>query len=514
MHDTYTKLTVACFLILAGLPLTNLHAEEKETTATLRFSLQERMVVDGRNKAVSNRIEDWNPNETAIIICDMWDKHWCDGATERVSEIAPVMNNVLTIARNQGVKIVHAPSDCMNYYSNHLARKEAARYLNNSFGANSNNLPSENGIAWPIDQSDEGCECDGCGTYHAWTKQIDALTIKNEDLISDNGNEIGPYFIAKGIKNVILMGVHTNMCIVNRSFGMRAMKRAGFNVVLMRDMTDLMYNDRSSPFVNRFSGLDLIIEYIETCIAPSIVSTDFTGEKQFRFKDDKRKKIAFLIAEKTNQFNRFFHDFSHELILKNIHSDFIIGDAGEGYGGLENIQAIETADLAVFAIENRLLEPEKMLVIKNYIAEERSVLAFSSTLHSAFTFDGNTPMNVVQWPEFGQQVLGGNYRGVAETETPTSVVVVPELKNHPLLKNVGNFSSSAELYKNNPLKATVTVLLKGNNETATDEPVFWLNNCNIIYTSLGHPNDWKESDFKNLLFNSVDYLLHNINSTK
>ena len=33
--------------------------------------------------------------ETAILICDMWDKHWCEGATKRVDAMAPIMNSVV-----------------------------------------------------------------------------------------------------------------------------------------------------------------------------------------------------------------------------------------------------------------------------------------------------------------------------------------------------------------------------------------------------------------------------------
>ena len=28
-----------------------------------------------------------DPQRTAIIICDMWDNHWCSGATQRVNEM-------------------------------------------------------------------------------------------------------------------------------------------------------------------------------------------------------------------------------------------------------------------------------------------------------------------------------------------------------------------------------------------------------------------------------------------
>jgi hypothetical protein len=46
------------------------------------------------------------------------------------------------------------------------------------------------------------------------------------------------------------MGVHTNICILNRGFGIRQMTRLGFNIVLVRDLTDAMYDPRTRPFVS------------------------------------------------------------------------------------------------------------------------------------------------------------------------------------------------------------------------------------------------------------------------
>src|SRR5579864_8139521 len=56
-------------------------------------------------------------SETAIVICDMWDKHWCRGATERCDALAKKMAPVIQAARARGVQIVHAPSDCMDFYA-------------------------------------------------------------------------------------------------------------------------------------------------------------------------------------------------------------------------------------------------------------------------------------------------------------------------------------------------------------------------------------------------------------
>ncbi|MBM3870363.1 MAG: hypothetical protein FJ392_05275, partial [Verrucomicrobia bacterium] len=45
----------------------------------------------------------WNPKQTAIIVCDMWDLHHCKNAVLREGEFAPRLNDLLEKAREQGV---------------------------------------------------------------------------------------------------------------------------------------------------------------------------------------------------------------------------------------------------------------------------------------------------------------------------------------------------------------------------------------------------------------------------
>ena len=524
------KKTILLAVVVMLVSSTMLKAQRNKLVADpVRVSVQERIPsdLDEGARIIINRVESWVPSETAIIICDMWDKHWCDNATARVAEMAPVMNRVISAAREKGVKIVHAPSDCMEFYSNHPARKEATKYKDKKFAqfdAWGDKLPEEMNAKWPVDQSDEGCDCEG-KPYRAWKKQHDALTIMDSDLISDSGYEIGSYFKKKGIQNVILMGVHTNMCVIGRPFGLRAMERMGKNVVLMRDMTDLMYNPAMAPYVDHFSGLDLMIEYIETYVCPSIVSSDFTGEKQFRFSGDKRPRIAFLTAESEYRANQCLPEFAHELTMKNIHSDFALGlpiMEGKGRHNLENLQILEDADLAVFFIRRRALEPYKMDMIKKYVAIGRPVLGIRTASH-AFDANGNVPREgggieaakesaseyLAQWTDFDKNVIGGNYNGhYGHLNTGTDVEVVPGMENHPLLKGVTQFNSPNWLYKNRPLRSNkATVLLLGTNPGVPAEPVMWINGSNVIYTSLGHWDDWKIESFRNLMLNSVNYLL-------
>lgn len=78
------------------------------------------------------------------------------------------------------------------------------------------------------------------------------------------------------------------MCVLGRPFAIRQLVHLGKNVVLVRDMTDTMYNHERKPFVDHFTGTDLVIEHVEKFWCPTILSTDLVGGKPFRFKDDTR----------------------------------------------------------------------------------------------------------------------------------------------------------------------------------------------------------------------------------
>ena len=139
----------------------------------------------------------------------------------------------------------------------------------------------------PIDDSDGGCSCETpCKSYRAWSRQIADLDILAGDAITDSAEA---FYLMKqrGIENVIVMGVHTNMCVLGRPFSIRQMVQQGMNVLLMRDMTDTMYNPKRSPYVSHFDGTRLVVQHIERHWCPTIESTPFTGKPAFRFEGDR-----------------------------------------------------------------------------------------------------------------------------------------------------------------------------------------------------------------------------------
>lgn len=215
-------------------------------------------------------------NKMAIIICDMWDRHWCKGATNRVEQLARRMEPVLEQARAKSILIIHAPSETMPYYANAPGRLLAER-------APKVTPPAEIKIAeneppLPIDDSDGGCDTPGDKEHKAWTRETPLLKIESGDVISDNGAEIYNVLHERGINTVLMMGVHANMCILNRSFGIRQLTKWGIHCILVRDLTDAMYNPASRPYVSHAAGTELVIEHIEKYWAPSVTSDDLVRQ--------------------------------------------------------------------------------------------------------------------------------------------------------------------------------------------------------------------------------------------
>jgi nicotinamidase-related amidase len=222
---------------------------------------------DWQEVNVSTSLE---PRKTAIIICDMWDRHWCRGATGRVDALARKAAPLLTRARSRGVLIVHAPSDTMEFYRD-APQRLAIRSLPKVTPPSPLDLQSPK---LPIDDSDGGCDTPGDTSHRAWTRQIPLIEIAPQDLISDNGEEIYTALKTRGITTILMMGVHTNMCVLNRSFAIKQMTRWGMRAILIRDLTDAMYDPKDAPYVSHDAGTELVIQYIEKYWCPTILSSD------------------------------------------------------------------------------------------------------------------------------------------------------------------------------------------------------------------------------------------------
>ncbi len=335
--DNFVKRISILCVALIGVGLMTNSGLAQDATFDLRFQSR-RQILDESTKSERTVLEEversWLPKQTAFIVCDVWDAHHFLNAVRRLEEFAPRMNEVLKEARKRGATIIHSPSDCMAAYENHAARKRAvaapaAKNKPKDIEHWCSRIPSEEQAVYPIDQSGEDEHAGprehtqwvaklkemGRNPGMPWKTQSELIEIDaDRDFISDRGDEVWNILEQREIKNVILVGVHLNMCVLGRPFGLRQMVRNGKRVALMRDMTDCMYNPQCWPYVDHFTGNDLMISHVERYVCPTITSDQFLGGEVFRSKFDKRPQADLLPAESLGKRDRATFETQWSLI--------------------------------------------------------------------------------------------------------------------------------------------------------------------------------------------------------
>jgi nicotinamidase-related amidase len=218
-----------------------------------------------------------DPKKCAVVVCDMWDDHWCKSAAKRCGELAKQTDPVLKACRDAGMTIIHCPSDTMDFYKDHPARKRM-QAVKKADPPKAKDLPDP---PLPVDSTDGGCDDEKpVKFFKAWTRQHAAIAIdQDRDYVTDSGAEVYSLTAEKGLTTVIVLGVHTNMCVLNRTFAIKQMVRWGKDVFLVRDLTDAMYNPKMKPFVTHEKGTELIVEFIEQNWCPTIESKSLLGKR-------------------------------------------------------------------------------------------------------------------------------------------------------------------------------------------------------------------------------------------
>jgi nicotinamidase-related amidase len=455
----------------------------------------------------------WDPKKTAIIVCDMWDDHWCKSASARVAEMAPRMNEFITAARKQGVLIVHAPSDCMKAYKDHPARLRAKNTprvdLPDFMRQQCSGLDNEKQVKWPIDQSDGGCDCvTPCPKGRPWTKQIETIKITDDDAISESGVEIASLFAERGIENVMLVGVHENMCVIGRSFGLRNMVHLGKNVVLVRDLTDAMYNPQKPPHVSHVRGTELVCEHIEKYVCPTVTSSDLLGGPAFRFKIDTRPHVTLIASDDEYFSERTLPAFAD--LLREQYGCYctpLVSDRGKA--DLPGLDELKTTDVLMLFVRRRALPKEQLDKIRAYLDAGKPLVALRTCSHAFVVEAGKqSPPGTDQWPEFDHDVLGGNYHSYVKSQRESEMHLAPDAVGHPILAGVAppEWKSIFPLYFVSPLAADAKVLVIGEAAGKT-EPVAWVRSykgARVFYASLGSDEDFASiPQFRTMMVNTI-----------
>ena len=499
---------------------------------SFKVKLRDRIKAEEGTIEIRERVENWAGPETAVIVCDMWDSHHCYNAVKRAGEIAPRIDKFIAEVRKGGGTVIHSPSSCLDFYKDNPARVRAIK------APLAKNLPSgidswmnwiseeEQRAGYPIDHSDGGEDDDpeehkkweqrlkamGRNPRSPWKRQIDSIRIDPEkDYITDSGIENWNILESKNIKNVMILGVHTNMCVLGRPFGLRQLAKNGKNVVLVKDLTDTMYNPKMPPFVSHFAGTDLIVRHIERYVCPTISSADVLGEGFGKFKADERPKILFLIGEREYYTRVTLPAYAEKYLTSKYRLEFRFAKDGENdFGNLDS--SLNDADLLFVSVRRRALPTRQLKSIKDYISAAKPVIGIRTSSHAFSLRNKKPPQGHDVWEEFDPVVFGGNYNNHHGGDKVTFAKAEPV--GHPILEGVSpdEFSTGGSLYKVLPLQGNAQVLMMGRaTGINVKQPVAWTFGNkfggNSFYTSLGHKDDFLNPSFIKMLDNAVQWAL-------
>ena len=210
-------------------------------------------------------MSDYRFDETALLICDMWNTFcWKPGA-KQLDDLAPKINKLAHFFRNSGSLIVHCPSGCAEkYYQNDPARQRVIDTPKVSAPPQEQWYQPADVHPFPksIRLPDVSKFTDN---YH---KQHPAIEINQyRDVISEKGRELINVYRTRHISKVYIVGIHLNGCVLSRSFGVRALKEVWeIDVEVVRDLTAVL------SIGNQENDLQTMIQYVEKYWCPTITS--------------------------------------------------------------------------------------------------------------------------------------------------------------------------------------------------------------------------------------------------
>jgi type 1 glutamine amidotransferase len=175
------------------------------------------------------------------------------------------------------------------------------------------------------------------------------------------------------------------------------------------------------------------------------------------------------------------------------------------------MEILTDADLVVVFARRRAFPADQMKYLKTYLDRGGPLIGLRTASH-AFDARGSGPPDHTEWPRFDPDVLGGNYHNHHGSGPLTTVTAAPNATDHPILTGLKfPFSSTGSLYRTSPLAASTTLLLVGAIPDREPEPVAWTNHyksARIFYTSLGHPDDFQNTEFRKLLVNAIFWTMN------
>lgn len=255
---------LACLLGL--LPASSAHAQEsangEPSGKRIELELQTRDPATGAVKVTRESVE---AARIGVIAVDIWNYHWCKTATMRVDAFVPRMNKALEAARSMGMTVMLCPSDVVDNYVG-FSQREAVLALPIV------PVPNVLEVTCPPVPDAGGCACgrERCAGNYGWDAMHPDLKIRKDDWMPDTQAEVYTICQQRKLTHLIYVGFHTQVCLLGKPMGLRAMKSAGLQCVLARDMTDAHPGYDPARDFTPDLNTEQVVEHFEKHLAPTI----------------------------------------------------------------------------------------------------------------------------------------------------------------------------------------------------------------------------------------------------
>jgi type 1 glutamine amidotransferase len=174
------------------------------------------------------------------------------------------------------------------------------------------------------------------------------------------------------------------------------------------------------------------------------------------------------------------------------------------------IEALTKADILLVSVRRRTPPRDQLDAVRKFIAAGKPLVGIRTASHAFSLRDAPPPPEHGSWTTFDPEVLGGHYVGHHGVGPKVELAVTAGAESHPILRGIDarRILGNGSLYRVIPLGISTTPLLKGAVPNIPIEPVAWTNvvrgsGNRVFYTSLGHPDDFTNPEFRKLLVNGL-----------
>ena len=209
-----------------------------------------------------------DPAEAALVMVDVWDIHPYQSHLERGAEITEKrILPVVEMCRKVGITVVHAPSPGQAPKYPQWVRYAGDKEIVGAGGGAAD--------AWPPAELRSRT-----GKYAKFAKPkskrrekwlqeklperkiMPAVEPHPDDFVIANGDQLQRLLHHRKVLHLFYAGFAANMCVLHRDYGICAMQRRGYNIILLRDCTTAIESAETFPQMMHTKASVSIVEMV------------------------------------------------------------------------------------------------------------------------------------------------------------------------------------------------------------------------------------------------------------